>query len=142
MIQRAAVFILLLTASLAVSARDLPLDKIKLPPGFKISLYADNVPGARSMALSPGGTLFVGTRGSKIYALPNRSLGKRAEQAIVLADDLDTPNGVAFRDGALYVAEVNRILRFDAIESRLRNPPRPVVVNDRFPTDNQHGWKF
>jgi len=53
--------------------RDLPLDKIKLPPGFTISLYADNVPGARSMALSPDGTLFVGSRGSSIYALPNRS---------------------------------------------------------------------
>jgi len=73
MIQRAAVFIMLLIASLAACARDLPLDKIKLPPGFKITLYADNVPGARSMALSPDGTLFVGTRGSKVYALPNRN---------------------------------------------------------------------
>jgi len=142
MIQKTAVFILLITASLAASARDLPLDTIKLPPGFTISLYADDVPGARSMALSPDGTLFVGTRGSRVYALPNRSRGKRADGVIVLADDLATPNGVAFRDGALYVAEVNRILRFDGIESRLRNPPRPVVVNDRFPTDAHHGWKF
>ncbi|MDH4233807.1 MAG: PQQ-dependent sugar dehydrogenase [Gallionella sp.] len=135
-------FFLLLTVSLAAGARDLPLDQIKLPPGFKISLYADNVPGARSMALSPDGTLFVGTRGSRVYALPNRSLGKHAERVIVLADGLNTPNGVAFRDGALYVAEVNRILRFDGIEARLGNPPKPVVVNDRFPTDTHHGWKF
>ena len=142
MVKNLAVFILLLTASLSASARDLPLDRIKLPPGFKISLYADDVPGARSMALSPDGTLFVGTRGSRVYALPNRSHGKRAEQVIVLADDLATPNGVAFRDGALYVAGVNRILRFDDIESRLRNPPKPVVVNDGFPTDTHHGWKF
>src|SRR3989338_11717334 len=142
MIQKTAIFILLLIASLATSARDLPLDKIKLPPGFKISLYADNVPGARSMALSPDGTLFVGTRGSKVYALPNRKLGKRADEGIVLAADLDTPNGVAFRDGSLYVAEVNRILRFDGIEARLRNPPLPAVVNDRFPGDTHHGWKF
>jgi len=142
MFRKPVVFILLLTASLSASARDLPLDRIKLPPGFKISLYADDVPGARSMALSPDGTLFVGTRGSRVYALPNRSHGKRAEQVIVLADDLATPNGVAFRDGALYVAEVNRILRFDDIESRLRNPPKPVVVNDGFPTDTHHGWKF
>ena len=134
-------FFLLLAAS-AAFARDLPLDRIKLPPGFKISLYADDVPGARSMTLSPGGTLYVGTRGSRVYALPNRSRGKRADGAIVLADNLDTPNGVAFRDGALYVAEVNRILRFDGIESRLRNPPKPVVVNDGFPTDTHHGWKF
>ena len=142
MIQRAAVFILLLTASLSAGARDLPLDRIKLPPGFTISLYADDVPGARSMALSPDGTLFVGTRGSRVYALPNRNHGKRADEVIVLADKLDTPNGVAFRDGALYVAEVNRILRFDNIESRLRNPPRPMVVNSSFPTDAHHGWKF
>ncbi|MFZ2300586.1 MAG: PQQ-dependent sugar dehydrogenase [Gallionella sp.] len=142
MIQRAAVFILLLTASLFACARDLPLDRIKLPPGFKISLYADNVPGARSMALSPNGTLFVGTRGSWVYALPNRNFGKHADEVIVLADNLDTPNGVAFRDGALYVAEVNRILRFDSIESHLNNLPKPVVVNDRFPTDTHHGWKF
>src|SRR3989338_11403448 len=92
---------LLLFAISAASARDLPLDLIKLPPGFKISLYADNVPGARSMALSPNGTLFVGTRGSWVYALPNRSFGKHADEVIVLADNLDTPNGVAFRDGAL-----------------------------------------
>ncbi|MCR4299863.1 MAG: PQQ-dependent sugar dehydrogenase [Gallionella sp.] len=129
-------------AANAAFGRDLPLDKIKLPPGFRISLYADNVPGARSMALSPDGTLFVGTRGSKVYALPNSKQSKKADEVIVLADDLNTPNGVAFRDGALYVAEVNRILRFDAIESRLRNPPKPVVVNSSFPADAHHGWKF
>jgi len=134
-------FVLFLAAN-AASARDLPLDKIKLPPGFKISLYADNVPGARSMALSPNGTLFVGTRGSWVYALPNRSFGKHADEVIVLADNLDTPNGVAFRDGALYVAEVNRILRFDSIESHLGDAPKPVVVNNNFPSDTHHGWKF
>ncbi len=129
-------------ASLPAFCRDLPLDTIKLPPGFRISLYADNVPGARSMALSPDGTLFVGTRGDKVYALPNRKHGKRADEVITLASGLDTPNGVAFRDGALYVAEVNRILRFDGIEARLRNPPRPVVANDHFPSATHHGWKF
>jgi len=142
MIQRAAIFILLLTASLAARAQDLPLDKIRLPPGFRISVYAEDVPGARAMALSPEGTLFVGTRGSRVYALPNRKQNKRADDVIVLADNLNTPNGVAFHDGALYVAEVNRILRFDGIASRLHLPPNPVVVNDRFPTDKHHGWKF
>lgn len=142
MMKKWAACILLLTANLNAFGADLPLDRIKLPPGFKIGLYADNVPGARSMALSPDGTLFVGTRGSRVYALPNRRHGARADEVIVLTEKLDTPNGVAFRDGALYVAEVNRILRYDGIEARLRNPPRPVVVNDRFPTDTHHGWKF
>ncbi|HYR05732.1 MAG TPA: PQQ-dependent sugar dehydrogenase [Gallionella sp.] len=134
--------VLLLATSLNALGIELPLDRIKLPPGFRISLYADNVPGARSMVLSPDGTLFVGTRGSKVYALPNRRHGKRADEIIVLADNLDTPNGVAFRHGALFVAEVNRILRFDNIESHLYTPPRPVVVNDGFPGDTHHGWKF
>ena len=138
----AAIFILLLAASPYASCRDLPLDTIKLPPGFRISLYADNVPGARSMALSPDGTLFVGTRGDKVYALPNRNRAKRADEVVTVLSGLDTPNGVALRDGALYVAEVSRILRFDDIEARLRNPPKPVVVSDRFPTDTHHGWKF
>lgn len=138
----AAIFILWFAASQRAYCRDLPLDTIRLPPGFKISLYADNVPGARSMALSPDGTLFVGTRGDKVYALPNRKRGKRADEVVTVLSGLDTPNGVALRDGALYVAEVSRILRFDDIEARLRNPPKPVVVSDRFPTDTHHGWKF
>jgi len=138
----AAIFMLLLAATPHAYCRDLPLDTIKLPPGFRISLYADNVPGARSMALSPDGTLFVGTRADKVYALPNRNRGKRTDEVVTVASGLDTPNGVAFRDGALYVAEVSRILRFDDIEARLRNPPKPVVVSDRFPTDTHHGWKF
>lgn len=142
MVRKAVACVLLLAASLDAVCRDLPLDTIKLPPGFRISLYADNVPGARSMALSPDGTLFVGTRGDRVYALPNRKHGKRADEVVTLASGLDTPNGVAFRDGALYVAEISRILRFDGIESRLRNPPRPVVVNDRFPSETHHGWKF
>ena len=138
----AAVFIVFLAATSSAYSRDLPLDAIKLPPGFRISLYADNVPGARSMALSPNGTLFVGTRGDKVYAVLNRKYGKRADEVVTVLSGLDTPNGVAFRDGALYVAEVSRILRFDDIEARLRNPPKPVVVSDRFPTDTHHGWKF
>jgi hypothetical protein len=52
------------------------------------------------------------------------------------------PNGVAFRDGALYVAEVNRILRFDGIEERLASPPAPATVYDALPRNPHHGWKF
>jgi len=123
-------------------SRELPLDTIKLPPGFKISLYADNVPGARSMTLSPDGTLFVGTRGDKIYALPNRNGSKHADEVITFTTGLNTPNGVTFHNGALFVAEINRILRFDAAAPRLRNPSPPAVVNSSFPSDKHHGWKF
>lgn len=123
--------------------RDLPLDKIKLPPGFEISLYADNIPNARSMTRSPNGTLFVGTRrAGKVYAVLDKNNDQRADQVITLAEGLRMPNGVAFRDGALYVAEVSRVLRYDDIEARLNDPPEPVVVNDGFPSDRHHGWKF
>ena len=123
------------------AAQRSPLERIKLPPGFEISLFADNVPNARSMALGRGDVLFVGTRSAgKVYALRFRE--GRATQVLTLASGLNMPNGVAFRDGALYVAEVSRILRFDDIEARLEHLPAPVVVTDRFPADTHHGWKF
>ena len=125
------------------SGQELPLEQIILPPGFQIGIYAKNVPNARSMVLTPAGTLFVGTRtAGNVYAMVDRDHDQRADEVITLARGLNMPNGVAFRDGALYVAEVNRVLRFDAIEARLTNPPAPVIVNDSFPKDRSHGWKF
>ena len=124
----------------AACAQRLPLERIKLPPGFEISVFADNVPEARSLALGANQVLFVGTRASSVYAVRYRDA--KATQVITLASDLRMPNGVAVRDGALYVAEVSRILRFDDIEKHLAAPPRPVVVADRFPRETHHGWKF
>ncbi len=122
---------------------ELPLDKIKLPEGFKIELFAEGVKNARSLELSPSGTLFVGTRGEdKVYALRDTNADFRADEIITIAEGLNTPNGVAFRDGDLYVAEINRILRFENIEAQLDNPPDPVVVFDDYPTETHHGWKF
>lgn len=116
---------------------------IELPPGFSIDYYAERVEGARSMALGANGTLFVGSRGTgKIYALPDRNEDNKADDVIVLAEGLDSPNGVAFRDGSLYVAEISRVIRYDDIEARLENPPEPVVVNGDFPSDRSHGWKY
>ena len=122
-------------------AKDVKLDTIKLPPGFTISVYAE-VPGARSMTMGPGGTLFVGTRDGSVYAVVDAGDGTKAKEVVTLAKDLNEPNGVAVRDGALYVAEVSRILRFDGIEARLKSPGRPVVVTDKLPRDGHHGWKF
>jgi glucose/arabinose dehydrogenase len=123
--------------------RELPLDSIKLPPGFKIEVFADNVENARSMTLGSQGTLFVGTReAGKVYAVLFRDGSGKAEKVITIASGLDMPNGVAFRDGALYVAELSRIIRYDNIENSLSRPPRPVTVNDSFPGKKHHGWKF
>jgi glucose/arabinose dehydrogenase len=117
------------------------LDKIKMPEGFAIARFAD-VPGARSLTISPSGVIFVGTRGDRVYAVTDENNDWAADRVYLIADNLFMPNGVAFRDGDLYVAEVNRILRFDDVESRLENPPDPVVINDSYPNDRSHGWKF
>ncbi|MHB1214059.1 MAG: PQQ-dependent sugar dehydrogenase [Thiobacillus sp.] len=119
------------------------VDTLSLPAGFRIHLYADNLPGARSMALSPAGTLFVGTRDAgKVYAVEDRDGDHRADRVHTLASGLRMPNGVAFRGGDLYVAEVSRVLRFPAIESSLGHPPQPQVVSADYPEDGHHGWKF
>jgi glucose/arabinose dehydrogenase len=122
---------------------NLPLEKIELPAGFKIDLYAEGIKNARSMALSPSGTLFVGTRSEgNVYALRDTNGDFRADEVYTLAKGLKMPNGVAFRDGDLYVAEVSRILKYENIEANLANPPEPVVVYDQYPTETHHGWKF
>jgi glucose/arabinose dehydrogenase len=140
----AAAGLALWAAGPRVRAADAPqLDRLTLPPGFAIDLYAADVPNARQMVLSPDGTLFVGTReDGRVFAVPDRNRDHKGDGVVTIARDLRMPNGVAFRDGALYVAEVNRVTRYDGIESRLEHPPAPVVVNDDYPTDRQHGWKF
>ncbi len=135
------IFVLLLLVACAASG--LPLERIKVPAGFSISLFSDQVPGARSMARSPKGILYVGTQGpGKVYALVDRNGDGRADEVHTVASGLNRPNGVAWKDGALYVAEISRILRLDGIDDRLKNPPKPVVVTDAYPKDTHHGWKF
>jgi glucose/arabinose dehydrogenase len=122
---------------------DLPLEKIRLPDGFAIDIFADSVPDARSLALSPNGILYVGTRqAGNVYAVADADGDFRAERVVVIAKDLTMPNGVAWRDGSLFVAEPSRIFRFDDIDERLDDPPDPVVVRDDYPTERLHGWKW
>ena len=120
------------------------LEKIQLPAGFSISVYAEGVENARSLALSPEGTLFIGTRkAGNVYAVVDADDdGATAEKVYTIASGLDNPNGVAFKDGSLYVAEVRRILRYDNIEQQLESPPEPVVVYDELPEMGHHGWKY
>ncbi|MAS37109.1 MAG: sorbosone dehydrogenase [Anaerolineaceae bacterium] len=119
-----------------------PLDTITLPAGFAIDVYAADVTGARSMALGANGTVFVGTRQGSVYALVDADGDHRADETLTIASGLNKPNGVAFRDGALYIAEISRILRLDDIESRLQNPPEPVLVTDAYPNNDYHGFKY
>jgi len=126
-----------------LSAETIPLQTLRLPRGFQMHVYANNVPDARSMALGTRGTLFVGTRrAGVVYAVKDNDGDNKADQVFEIAKGLNWPNGVAFRNRALYVAEINRVLRYDDIEDHLKKPRRPVVVNDAFPSDQHHGWKF
>ena len=121
------------------------LSKLKLPPGFKVSLYADGVPGARQMALSPEGTLYIGTIvPNKVYALPDRNRDGKPDSIITLVENLNRPNGVAFHNGALYIAEIGRITRYDGIEKNLDRVAslKPTVVNEELPTREWHGYKY
>ena len=134
---------LLVVPCAAAQAADPPIERLEAPPGFAIELYAGDVPNARAMALGGGGALFVGSRGAgAVHAVVDRDGDARADARYLIDSGLRMPTGVAFRDGALYVAAVSRILRYDAIETRLDDPPAPVVVTDTLPTDASHGWKY
>jgi glucose/arabinose dehydrogenase len=119
------------------------MSDITLPPGFHIGVYAGSVPNARQMALGPPGVVFVGSLSEgKVYAVVDRDGDHRAEKVHVIASGLNMPSGLAFRDGALYVAAVNRILKFPDVARDLDKPPKPEVVTDAYPGDRHHGWKF
>lgn len=121
----------------------LPIDQIKLPEGFSISVYSEKIPGARSLALGINGTLFVGSRKEgTVYALPDQDRDGIPEEVLLIASSLNSPNGVAMLDGDLYVAEISRILKFENIEENLENPPEPQIVLDTLPKDTHHGWKY
>jgi len=118
----------------------LPLAKLKVPAGFNIEVYAAGMANARSLAVGDKGTVFVGSRlVDKVYAISDKD-GKRTVK--VLASGLYRPNGVGFKNGTLYIAELSKISKIDKVEDNLENPPKPVVIYDNLPKDEAHGWKF
>jgi glucose/arabinose dehydrogenase len=120
-------------------AAQIQVDKIKLPQRFKISVWADNMLNARQMAWGAKGTLFVGTRvAGNVYAVTEKG-GKR--EAKVLLKGLTQPNGLVFKDGALYVATIPTLLKYENIEANLDNPPAPKEIYT-FPKDAHHNWRF
>ena len=125
---------------LATAENKLPLDKLKAPKGFNIEVYASGMPNARSMALDEKGTVFVGSRlQDKVYAITNKD-GKR--QVHVLVSGLYRPNGVAYKNGTLYIAELSQISKIDNVEDQIDKSPKPVVIYKDLPKDEAHGWKF
>ena len=128
--------------AITAASADLPLNSIQLPAGFSIGVFAE-VENARSMAISPGGTIFVGNRNEdKVYAIKDTDGDHVADKKWVIASGLNMPNGVAFKDGDLYIAEVSKISKLPGIESKLSNPGKPVIVYDKYPSETHHGWKY
>jgi glucose/arabinose dehydrogenase len=143
---------LLLTAALLCASPAFGLDDselearladIRLPEGFTIHLWANGVENARQLARGEEGTVFAGSRkAGKVHAIADTDQDLVSERVYVVAAGLTMPSGLEFRDGALYVGAVDRVLRYDAIESRLAAPPEPVVVTGGFPDKTHHGWKY
>lgn len=106
-----------------------------MPKGFVLNYYAKDIPGARSMTLGGDNTVYVGTRQQGIvYAITK-------EEVKVIATGLNSPNGVAYKDGDLYVGEIGRILKFQDIDNNLDNPKYSVVY-DNLPKESHHGWRY
>src|SRR6476646_3353508 len=125
---------------LPTAADKLPIEKLKAPKGFKIELYAAGVGNARTLRQGDKGTVFVGSRLlDKLYAIVDKG-GKREVKAIY--SGLYRPNGLAFKDGTLYIAELSKISKIEKVEDNLDNPPKPTVIFDKLPKDEAHGWKF
>jgi glucose/arabinose dehydrogenase len=138
--RRALSLLVLASGTLLPATAVIAADEIKLPAGFHIETYVDDVPNARSMVFGDQGTLFIATRDAgNVYAVPATAAGSR--KAIRIASGLNSPNGVAFRNGSLYVAEIDRIRRYDGIESNLQKVPAPVDVV-KLPGERHHGWRY
>lgn len=139
----AAVLAFCLLGAACSGAGSADLSRLSLPPGFQVSVFASPVRNARELALGANGTVFVGSRDAgNVYALVDANHDGRAERVITIASGLESPIGVAFHDGDLYVSAIPRILRLRAIESHLDDPPKPEIVTDRLPSDTHHGARF
>jgi glucose/arabinose dehydrogenase len=120
------------------------LEGLTLPPGFSIELYSAEVPNARSLALGPKGVVFASNRkeGDSVYAVVDSNGDHRADAVKVVASGLDTPNGIAYRNGTLFIAEVGRLLSIEGIDRKLDDPPKPKLITDQLPKETWHGWRY
>lgn len=129
--------------NLTFASEELPIHLLKLPPHFSIKIYSYPVPDARQMALGPNGIIFVGTRqDGRVYAILPDQHQKHGTRVLTIADNLNMPNGVAYFNGSLFVAENNRILEYKNIIDHLTNPPEPHIILKDLPNETHHGWRY
>ena len=122
------------------AAGEIPVDRIKVPQGFKVELWAHGLPGARQMARGDKGKFYVGTRAAgRVYEITDHG-DHRTVRTVV--EKLTQPAGVAFRNGSLYVAAIDKFLRFDHIEDNPDVEPVDITEKFRFPPQQHHNWKY
>lgn len=124
-------------------APSISLEYLQAPAGFEISVFADDITNARQMTLGDSGILYVGSRREgKVYAVVDNNADFKADSVYTIIEGLRLPNGVAYKNGSLFVAEVSKIWRFDNIDETYANSPTPELVTDKLPTEGNHGWKY
>ncbi|TYB31757.1 MAG: sorbosone dehydrogenase family protein [Candidatus Mcinerneyibacterium aminivorans] len=133
--------IILVFFVITISFWAIDLNKINIPENFHIEIYAKNIKGARTLAFAEKGTIFVGTRTQKLYAVIDTDNDFKADKIITVADNLNQPNGIDYYKGNLYVAEVNRILVFENIMSNLKSPQFSILYDD-LPEQTHHEWRY
>ncbi len=127
---------------MTLGAKSLPLDKLNLPDGFSISIFAE-VKDARQMARSDNGIIYVGSRrAGNVYAVIDEDGDFQADKVISIAKNLNLPSGLAMKGKDLYVGAVDEILLYAAIDSHLPEPPKPEIIIDSLPDKRHHGWKY
>lgn len=136
-------FIPTLSSIVVLSLSVLSTQAAEVPEGFKIELFAEDVDGARQMALSESGIVYTGSRRpGKVHAMVDKDNDYKADEVVLVAEGLNLPSGVTYKDGDLYVAEVDKILRFKDIDKNYDKKPEPEVIFDRLPSESHHGWKY
>ncbi len=117
--------------------------EIEVPANFEITVWADDVPNARAMAMGEDGTIYIGSRSAgNVYAIPDANGDNKADEVILIAEKLKLPVGVSYLDGDLYISAVSKIYKISSIKENLRNEPELEKITDAFPTETHHGWKF
>ena len=124
----------------ATAAADIPISKLKLPPGFKAEIWASGMPGARAIVQGDNGKYYVGTRGiGRVYEITDAG-GARTNRVVV--DKLNQPAGVEFQNGSLYVMAIDKVLRFDRIATNPAVVPVDMTAAFKLPPEQHHNWKY
>ena len=136
------VFSLLFLVPCFARSHDLPLEALRLPPGFQISVFAE-LTNPRQLALSESGIVYAGSfRAGNLYGVIDANSDGSADKVATIDHGLTLPTGIAIQDGDLYVGAVNKLLVYQNIDQTFESSPEPFVLYDELPEETHHGWKY